>query len=211
MSTQPQPLGPRREGSNAPPSGLLDNSLDLCKRAPAWRLLVGSTLALFVTSIATAVMPLRHETPTLSSSIAAARPEQAPAVAQGAEATRSQSPGAPASETQTTPAPNETVCSYKGGSGGSGQGRVVGFLSREQAATLLARSQEATGARINPNYLGNPRVIITMPNGSRLVVISPSGMAVKPGDQVAFAGYHRDSSMACGYIPNLITDLLQPR
>ena len=53
--------------------------------------------------------------------------------------------------------------------------------------------------------------MITVPNGHRVIVILPAGLVVKPGDRVAFASGHRDWSMACGYVPNLIIGLLQPQ
>lgn len=235
---EPQPLGLAQASPDR--DGLLDHSRDLWQRAPAWRLLVGSTAALFVASVATGVLSLRQEAPT-HASVTAAHPEQAPLVAdipqpqvvaprpsppvpqpapapplpaladrppaQQQVTPKIVSPAPP--EPRPAPATGETACAFRGGNGGGGQGRIVGFLSRERAAQLMTLTQQRANARINPDYVSNIRAIIMQPDGRRVVVLVPPGMAVKPGDRVAFASGHRDWSMACGYIPNLIIGLLQ--
>ena len=236
---EPQPLALAPASSHR--DGLLEHSRDLWRGAPAWRLLVGSTGALVIASIATGLLSLRHEAPTPAAMIAAVperaprdsdlpvppvvAPQPAPIAPQPAPMPLQPTPVVPHSARpvapQTTnpdhlglqpaPAPDETACGYRGGGGGGGQGRVVGFLSRDQAARMVALTQQRARAKINPDYVSNVRAVIMVPNGRRIIVLVPSSMAVKPGDRVAFTSGRRDWSMACGYIPNLIIGLLQPQ
>jgi hypothetical protein len=90
-------------------------------------------------------------------------------------------------------------------------GKVVGFLTPQEAQDLLQRTQTQVQAQINPAYLTNQRALIT-PEGTqaRITALVPLTMTVKIGDQVAFNGGYRDISLPCHYIPNLISTVVSP-
>ncbi|MBY0380414.1 MAG: hypothetical protein K2W78_00615 [Xanthobacteraceae bacterium] len=97
-----------------------------------------------------------------------------------------------------------------GFAGRSGSGRVVGFLTIEQASRLLQNTQFTSRMAINPDYLANVRSLVHLDgdqDGSRSVYLVPSGLTVKMGDHVQLAGGHVDLGLPCHYIPNLITKL----
>lgn len=99
-------------------------------------------------------------------------------------------------------------CSLSLVPGSDGEGVVAGFLSPESAAALLTRTEASVGAKINPAFAQNLRASLSVKTGQgsrRVVALVPNGMIVKPGDRVAFTRGHRDMSLPCNYIPNLIS------
>ena len=213
--TLPQPLG--FQSPNPAKRATLRGHLgDLWRDAPAWRLLAGSSTALLAASLATAILAYRLEAPS-PATLVQALPQQ---VAQSGPVAL-HLPALSVAPTQMPPSATETpashagpslgdpACSFRGGLGSGGEGRIIGFLSQEKASSLIAVTQQRTGARINPDYVSNPRAIISLPDGRKTVVLLPPSLSAKPGDRVAYASGHRDWSMACGYIPNLVIGLLQ--
>jgi hypothetical protein len=92
-----------------------------------------------------------------------------------------------------------------------GAGKVVGFMSSEQAVDLTHRTEAERQAKLNPAYINNLRVFV-QPDGSskRSVAIVPETMTVKVGDQVEFAGAYRDASLPCHFMPPLISKVADP-
>lgn len=89
----------------------------------------------------------------------------------------------------------------------SGEGVVVGFLTRDQALALRVRMEFQLHAALNPDYLDNPRAVIETSRGDvsgREVALVPEGVTVRVGDRVAFDGAYWDPLSACRYMPNLI-------
>ena len=160
-------------------AGLVDHARSLWAAAPAWRLLLASTSAL----VASAVL-----TPLL--------------LARGNEGTHP-----PVEPVSAAPAPSGS-CPIANWSTPGGEGTVVGFMSAGQAASLLARTQAAVGASINPAFLHNARAIIGVPDargGRKAIELVPLGVTVKAGDRVRYAGGFRDATLPCNYVPPLIS------
>jgi hypothetical protein len=95
----------------------------------------------------------------------------------------------------------------------SGSGRVVGFLTAQQAARAMQSTQFMKRMAINPDYINNTRILVHLDgslDGSRFLYVVPKGMTVWPGDLVEVAAGHLDPSLPCHYIPNLVVrDLSQ--
>jgi hypothetical protein len=90
----------------------------------------------------------------------------------------------------------------------AGAGKVVGFMSSEQALDLTRRTEAERQAKLNPAYINNLRVFVG-PDGSpiRFIAIVPTTMTIKIGDQVEFGGAYRDPSLPCHYMPPLISKI----
>ena len=85
---------------------------------------------------------------------------------------------------------------------------MLGFLSPERAAALLAQTEAQMGAKINPAFIANRRAMVGvrgLEGSRRVVALVPAVMAIKQGDHVAFTGGHRDATLPCNYVPNLIS------
>jgi hypothetical protein len=81
---------------------------------------------------------------------------------------------------------------------------VVGFLSPEQAANVLQRTQANLGRTINPDYLANVRSLVHLDGevqGSRYIYLVPQGMNVHMGDRVDVIGGRIDPNLPCQYVP----------
>jgi DNA-binding transcriptional MerR regulator len=88
-----------------------------------------------------------------------------------------------------------------------GSGVVVRFLSPEEAASTLQRTQAHLGMTISPDYSLNKRAVVRRgvgPAGRGIIALVPLGMDVQVGDQVDIQGLQIDPSLPCHYIPNLI-------
>lgn len=86
--------------------------------------------------------------------------------------------------------------------------KVVGFMPRSEALTLLDQTQKQVGMQISPRYVDNQRALL-MPISARVpratVALVPNGMEVKIGDIVDYtSGFKMDSQFPCHYVPNLI-------
>jgi hypothetical protein len=91
--------------------------------------------------------------------------------------------------------------------GASGRGKIVGFLSPDQALKLLQNTQFSSRMAINPDFLTNLRSLVHLEgslDGTQAVYLVPQGMNVRIGDNVEVVGGHVDPSLPCHYIPNLI-------
>lgn len=94
--------------------------------------------------------------------------------------------------------------------GPSGPGRILGFLSADQATKLLQSTQFSSHMAVNPDYLANLRTVVHLdnaPEGYRTVYLVPQGMKVAIGDHVTVAGGRIDPSLPCHYVPNLIVGI----
>ena len=111
---------------------------------------------------------------------------------------------APAGES----AENQAACANPGTFAGlSGTGRVVGFLTPDQALRTMQNTQFMKRMAINPDYISNVRTLVHLDGsveGSRFLYIVPKGMTVWPGDRVEVAAGHVDANLPCHYIPNLV-------
>ena len=86
-------------------------------------------------------------------------------------------------------------------------GRVVGFLNTEQAQRAIQRTQRNANGLIDPAYVSNIRVLISLDRKSQImIVLVPEDMRVNIGDHVTFITGHRNKALPCNYIPNLITN-----
>ncbi|HLZ76053.1 hypothetical protein [Phenylobacterium sp.] len=90
------------------------------------------------------------------------------------------------------------------------QGVVVGFEDRATSEARIRSNEANTGGVINPSYFANPRAKVKTPGGNVYILIVPGNMSVKVGDRVTVQSGYRDMSMACGYVPPLITGDLGP-
>jgi hypothetical protein len=86
-------------------------------------------------------------------------------------------------------------------------GTVTRFLAPAEAQSMVQFTQQSLQGTINPNYLSQLRVTIAMA-GRSVTALVPKGMAVQIGDRVTFNTAHRDASLPCHYIPNLINAVL---
>lgn len=81
---------------------------------------------------------------------------------------------------------------------------ILGFLSADQAAFMIKKTEAATNVLIDPAYAGNLRVRVHpvhAPAGVRFVAIVPKGMAVQVGEQVPVLGWYASPTIACKYVP----------
>lgn len=88
-----------------------------------------------------------------------------------------------------------------------GSGVVVRFLSPEEAANLLRRTEAHLGVTISPDYRLDKRAVVREgvgPAGPVITALVPLGMDVQVGDHVDMQGFQIDPSSPCHYIPNLI-------
>lgn len=153
----------------------------LWRDAPAWRNLVLGAAGLTALAVAT---------PFFSGSSAPAAGELAKEAG------------------KTTPEPQSSCPLKPGLLSPAGAGKVVGFMSSEQALDLTQRTEAERQAKLNPAYINNLRVFVR-PDGSpmRFVAIVPATTTVKIGDQVEFGGAYRDPSLPCHYMPPLISKI----
>jgi regulator of extracellular matrix RemA (YlzA/DUF370 family) len=157
----------------------------LWRNAPAWRNLVIGAACLTAFTVATPFLSRTNEL-----------------VREG---------GKIATEPQTTVEP-QSSCPLKPGQIFTGNaGKVVGFLSPEQALDLMQRAEAQLHAKLNPAFLKNPRAVIT-PDGTqlRLVALVPATVTVNIGDQVVYNGAYKDPGLPCHYMPNLISNVISP-
>ena len=91
-----------------------------------------------------------------------------------------------------------------------GSGTVASFIDRTTAQALIGRTQAQAGGKIDPGYVDNLRVVVTMDDGGRATVIIPMSMAVRVGDRVAVQSSYRSAQLPCNYVPNLVTADLGP-
>ena len=91
-----------------------------------------------------------------------------------------------------------------------GSGTVASFLDRATAQALIGRTQAQAGGKIDPDYVDNLRVAVTMDDGGRATVLVPKAMAVRVGDRVAVQSAYRSAQRPCNYVPNLVTADLGP-
>lgn len=88
---------------------------------------------------------------------------------------------------------------------GGREGVVINLLTPQTADALLDRTQANLGAAIDPAYLNNQRANVRKSDGSRATVLIPLGMAVAPGDRIAWQSAYRSPGPGCTYVPNLAT------
>jgi len=96
--------------------------------------------------------------------------------------------------------------------GASGRGKIVGFLSPDQALRLLQNTQFSSRMAINPDFLTNLRSLVHLDgslDGTQAVYLVPQGMNVRIGDNVEVVGGHVDRGLPCHYMPNLIVRISQ--
>jgi hypothetical protein len=87
-------------------------------------------------------------------------------------------------------------------------GRVVAFVSAQQALETIKYTQVLAGGNISPDYLTQRRVLVEAASGfgvGRPTVIVPDGMTVRIRDTVEYTGAHRARGLPCHYIPNVIS------
>jgi hypothetical protein len=173
--------------------GVLGHASVLWSQAPAWRrLTVGACTLTLVTCVLSMSDILIARDPSVP-----APPSQQPRLL-AAPTSQSNAEGMPAASCSL---PNGQIFL-------SGAGTVVGFLSPQQASDLLQKTQVQLHANINPLFLTNLRAQIDTPSG-RVIALVPTTMTVRPGDQVQFSGAHRDFSLPCHYVPNLINGFIK--
>jgi hypothetical protein len=112
---------------------------------------------------------------------------------------------------KTAPEPQSSCPLKPGLLSPAGAGKVVGFMSSEQALDLTQRTEAERQAKLNPAYINNLRVFVRS-DGSpmRFIAIVPATMTVKIGDQVEFGGAYRDPSLPCHYMPPLTAKIAGP-
>jgi hypothetical protein len=90
-------------------------------------------------------------------------------------------------------------------------GRVVAFVSAQQALETIKYTQALVGGNISPDYLTQRRVLVEVGTGAampRPTVIVPDGMTVRVGDKVEYTGGHRARGLPCHFIPNVISRIV---
>lgn len=86
-------------------------------------------------------------------------------------------------------------------------GRVVGFVPRLLALTIVLRSEALVHGTLEPAYMQNTRVYVHPVNlGPRahLLAVVPTGMSVHLGEKVRIAAGRASHRFACQYIPSLV-------
>jgi hypothetical protein len=86
-------------------------------------------------------------------------------------------------------------------------GRIVRFLSNDEAAAMLQRTEESMGGKISPLYATYRAAVVmdrTVSGQHRVGVRIPTDMDVKVGDDVFFKAGHRDQTLPCNYVPNVV-------
>lgn len=104
--------------------------------------------------------------------------------------------------------PAEPPCTLRTGGGERLSGRVIGFLSAEEAAAMIEFTQKKTHGTISPDYLGQRRVRVEDPRGALRTVLVPDHLTVHLGDVVEYTNGHRAPDLPCHYIPNLISRVI---
>jgi len=170
--------------SQAGPQAERTPGLSLWRDAPAWRNLVGGAACLTALAVATPFFGRAN----------------APAAGESAKVSE-----------KTAPEPQSSCPLKPGLLSPAGAGKVVGFMSLEQARDLTQRTEAERQAKLNPLYIDNLRAFVR-PDGSpmRFIAIVPATLAVKIGDQVEFGGAYRDPSLPCHYMPPLISKIAGP-
>lgn len=87
----------------------------------------------------------------------------------------------------------------------AGVGRVVRFLSQEEIAAALSKSQALAGRQIDGAYLNNVRAELVLNDGSSKTIVVPDDMSLQVGDRVAFQSSYVTSLPSCSYVPTLAT------
>jgi hypothetical protein len=105
-----------------------------------------------------------------------------------------------------SPSQPDNACNLRVGSGELRTGRVVRFLSAQEALDLVQVSQQLANGTLDPDYLTQQRVAL---DGGATVLV-PHSMTVRLGDTVEFAGGHRATHLPCHYVPNLISRVIAP-
>lgn len=100
----------------------------------------------------------------------------------------------------------DQVCNLRTGNGQILSGRVIRFLTPQQALALVERSQAHANGTIDPDYLTQQRAVLDIGK----TVLVPHNMMVNIGDTVEFVGGHRAPHLPCHYIPNLISRVAVP-
>jgi hypothetical protein len=91
------------------------------------------------------------------------------------------------------------------------QARVLGFLTKDQAARVTSSTDANADFFTSPDYLNNIRIAVHVdgrPEGARKIVLLPPGLSVQIGDHIEYLLSHLDPSMPCHRIPNLVSRVL---
>ena len=103
----------------------------------------------------------------------------------------------------------ETQCKMRASDplGHTETGRIVGILTEEQGLATIQRTQRNMRGLIDPAYIPNVRVLVSLDKRSQFMgAVVPKDMRVNIGDHVTFVTAHRNKTLPCNYIPNLITN-----
>jgi hypothetical protein len=82
--------------------------------------------------------------------------------------------------------------------------RVLRILSDEEKANVIARNEAYYGAKVNPLYLPNARVLVQRPNSAPTIAVAPRNWQGQPGDIVVIKGAYRDPALPCHFVPPMI-------
>jgi len=88
----------------------------------------------------------------------------------------------------------------------NGAGRIVGFISNEQARKIVQTNEELFHATASPNYVLNQRVFVRRSDGSSdhpVVVALLPNMSANIGDHVEWRGAFADPTLPCHFAPPL--------
>jgi hypothetical protein len=147
--------------------------------------------------------------PPKSNEEAIARTAPEPAVTKPAVKEPKPAPAARHEEASLAPAKPTPTCNMRSGTGERFSGRVLSFVSAEEAAAMIQFTQKKINGTISPDYVRQRRVRLeALQGGLRPVVLVPDRMTVHPGDLVEYIDGHPAPGLPCHYIPNVISRVL---
>ena len=198
-------------------TGAPDAEARLWDKAPAWRTLTVAASLLTLAAVATPLLlPEPSPTSTPAKAVIAANAgkmllPQAPhhdvALAVPPAAIPAPAPIRHAAASQAAAACGLTM---PGVAHAQSPGTVAAFINPTESAVLLQQTEQQRGARIDPAYRNDPRVILRGDNGQLGRFTVPPGVHVALGDRVMVQSPFRNTALPCNFVPALITADLGP-